>query len=133
VPAKNVTIRNNLRREPGLLVILEGPEKQLSALVQNWQVDHNGYPREVRQGEHRLLKRNIWPRAARDTVGEPRFLSSDPAHPDYLRLLVDNAQAKGGAGGDWPDYLGALPPGPAPKQGDWFTRLRQKWQKELMP
>jgi hypothetical protein len=35
--------------------------------------------------------------------------------------------AAAGAGGAWPAYLGALPPGPAPQEGDWFTQLRERW------
>jgi hypothetical protein len=60
-------------------------------------------------------------------LGEPKFLSLDPLHPDYLRIAVDCLLAKAGAGGAWPSYLGAFPPGSAPKDGDWFTRLRQRW------
>ena len=26
-----------------------------------------------------------------------------------------------------PFFVGALPPGPAPKEGGWFTRLRERW------
>jgi hypothetical protein len=95
-------------------------------------VDHNGYPRQVRQGELYLLKRDIFPQAPSDVLAEPKFLSMDPLSPDYLRLPSDSPLAKGGAGGSWPNYLGALPPGPAPKEGDWFTRLREKWRKEKL-
>jgi serine/threonine protein kinase/WD40 repeat protein len=58
---------------------------------------------------------------------QARFLSLDPAQPDYSRTTADNSIAWDGAGGAWPRYVGALPPGPAPKEGDWFTRLRQRW------
>jgi hypothetical protein len=27
------------------------------------------------------------------------------------------------------EYIGALPPGPAPPEGDWFTRLLQRWEE----
>lgn len=27
------------------------------------------------------------------------------------------------------DYIGALPPGPAPPEGDWFTRLLERWKE----
>lgn len=26
-------------------------------------------------------------------------------------------------------YIGALPPGPAPPEGDWFTRLLERWEE----
>jgi hypothetical protein len=29
------------------------------------------------------------------------------------------------------NYIGALLPGPAPPEGDWFTRLREWWQEVL--
>ena len=30
-----------------------------------------------------------------------------------------------------PPYIGALPLGPAPPEGDWFTRLRERWREVL--
>ena len=27
------------------------------------------------------------------------------------------------------EYIGALPPGPAPPEGDWFTRLLERWEE----
>jgi len=56
-----------------------------------------------------------------------RFCSVDPSQPNYARIAVEGPAAKGGAGGTWPSYIGAFPPGPAPKEGDWFTRLRKRW------
>ncbi len=130
-PRKNVTILNNLRSKPGLLSMDEGPEKELPAITENWQIGHNAYPRQLRQGDvPYLLKPQVVPQAPTDVLAEPKFLSLDPAHPDYLRIAADSPQAKGGAGGAWPSYMGALPPGPAPKDGDWFTRLRQRWSEE---
>ncbi len=127
-PRKNVTILNNLRSQPGLLVFGSGAEKELPAIIESWRVGHNAYPHQLRQGEIGWLgKQNIVPQAPTDLLGEPKFLSLDPAHSDYLRLAADSPQAKGGANGVWPSYIGALPPGPAPKDGDWFTRLRAKW------
>lgn len=58
---------------------------------------------------------------------QAKFLSLDPAQRDYLRIAVDSPLATGGAGEDWPGYIGALPPGPAPAEGDWFTWLRERW------
>jgi hypothetical protein len=48
--------------------------------------------------------------------------SSEPGDRDYLRIPCGGNLATEGAGGDWPGYIGALPPGPAPNDGDWFTR-----------
>ena len=27
------------------------------------------------------------------------------------------------------EYIGALPPGPTPPEGDWFTRLLERWEE----
>jgi len=27
------------------------------------------------------------------------------------------------------EYIGALPPGPEPSEGDWFTRLLERWEE----
>jgi hypothetical protein len=27
------------------------------------------------------------------------------------------------------DYIGALPPGPAPPEGDWCTQLLDRWEE----
>ena len=29
-----------------------------------------------------------------------------------------------------PPYIGALPPGPALPEGDWFTRLQERWTNQ---
>jgi hypothetical protein len=51
-----------------------------------------------------------------DPLVQPRFLSEDPAHPDFARLeAIPGVPA-----------AGAMPLGPAPKAGDWFTRLRAR-------
>lgn len=43
-------------------------------------------------------------------VGEIRVLSRDPAHADFLRPPADSPLASGGAGGELPTYVGAVPP-----------------------
>jgi hypothetical protein len=40
-----------------------------------------------------------------------------------------NARHEFAAGGDLPTYIGALLPGPAPPEGDWFTRLLERWEE----
>jgi hypothetical protein len=68
-----------------------------------------------------------------DLPGGPTFLSVNPADRDYLRVPAAGPEATGGAGGSLPSYVGALPPGPAPKEGDWFTRLRDRWPDAPLP
>ncbi|HTU19181.1 MAG TPA: protein kinase [Gemmataceae bacterium] len=115
-PRQRVVIRNNLMAR-GL--DLDAKAAKIGLGNRAWQVDHNG-----------CIRRGVYPPAATDVFEDPPFLSKDPAHPDYLRLPADSASAKGGVGGAWPSYIGAFPPGPAPKEGDWFTRLREKWMKD---
>jgi hypothetical protein len=54
-------------------------------------------------------------------TGSLNFLSTDPSHRDYLRLPAASPAAQS-------DYLGPFPPGPAPPEGDWFTRLQERWK-----
>jgi len=125
VPRENVVIRNNLRTQPGLAVVVtEGGAK----LVRDqWQVSHNAYPRELPHGELNYVKEMSFPPAPQDVLVKAQFLSTDRLAVNYLRTPSDSPMASGGTGGAWPSYIGALPPGPAPKEGDWFTRLRQHW------
>jgi len=61
-------------------------------------------------------------------TGPLPLLSIDPASRNYLRL--DAKQLPKDAAGQ-PIQFGALPPGPAPPEGDWFTRLRERWTDVL--
>jgi hypothetical protein len=54
-------------------------------------------------------------------TGSLNFLSTDPSHRDYLRLPAASPAAQS-------DHLGPFPPGPAPPEGDWFTRLQERWK-----
>ena len=53
-------------------------------------------------------------------TGELPYLSLDPEHPNFLRL--DPAKLPSGV----TNIPGALPPGPPPPAGDWFTRLQSR-------
>ncbi|HQU42313.1 MAG TPA: hypothetical protein PK867_05850, partial [Pirellulales bacterium] len=113
VPQTGLVIRNNIFTEG--LQLTDGAIREL-ANTNHWQLDHNCYQR-----------RGSIPSTQTDLIVEPGFLSINPGDKDYLRVGGDGAVAKGGAGGAWPTYVGALRPGPAPKDGDWFTRLRDRW------
>jgi hypothetical protein len=63
----------------------------------------------------------------RTVVEEPKWLSLDPHdHRNYMRVsnpsVILNRDGK-------QEYIGALPPGPAPPEGDWFTRLLERWEE----
>ena len=129
VPRANVAIRNNLLSFPFRLV--KGADKSVTAdEIRNlWQVGNNVYLLGKPKGnvsEPRVSN------PVSDTSSEPEFLSVNPLHPDYLRLGSNGKFAHAGAGGLWPGYIGALPPGPASKEGDWYTRLRER-SGELKP
>jgi serine/threonine protein kinase/phage FluMu protein Com len=124
IPKGVASIRNNIHTRRGLLGLWSGAEKNPKAF-RSWLVGPNCYPGEVEEAaEH------IFPGSPSDILTEPQFLSLVPTDADYLRIPADSPLAKSGAGGAWPSYLGALPPGPAPKDGDWFTRLRAKWRTD---
>ncbi|HEX7378645.1 MAG TPA: protein kinase, partial [Pirellulales bacterium] len=133
VAAGEAIIVNNLRLRPGLLALLPGPTPAAGdlpaqiqgAVRQSWHVARNCYPRDLRPGDSDYQVSVV--KFPGDILGVPRLLSMVADNRDYLRPVADDAIARRGAGGEWPDYIGALPPGPAPKEGDWFTRLRERW------
>jgi serine/threonine protein kinase/pectin methylesterase-like acyl-CoA thioesterase len=118
LPPSNVIIRNNL--SDSNVVMNDQLWNRKPNSFELWQVDHNGYSREIRP----------YMRATTDVVGKFTFLSTDTTNADAWRIPGDSPLATGGAGGSLPGYIGALPPGPAPKDGDWFTRLRERWSTE---
>jgi hypothetical protein len=126
-PDRNVTICNNLRRHAGLASF--HPRANASKPdVARWYVGHNVYPRQLRDGELGVQAALSLPQSATDMLKQPMFLSLDETSPDFLRVDRDSLAGAAGLGGSWPTFIGALPPGPAPKEGDWFTRLRERWR-----
>lgn len=128
-PLGTVTIRNNLRGKPAILSLPEGDEKAMVNAQRTWRVGHNSYPR----WQTLIALQTLFPKAPDDVLAAPRFLSADAQESNYLRLPTDDPLARAGSGGAWPTHLGALPPGPAPKDGDWFTRLRERWASADKP
>lgn len=116
-PTGRGAIYNNLHHRAGFLNITGGGEKG----PWTWQVGYNCYP-----GDGEIAAENAMPRAT-NSLATPIFYSVLPEDPQFARLKPDSPGATAGAGGEWPTYAGALPPGPEPKEGDWFTRLRQRW------
>jgi hypothetical protein len=122
LPVLNVRVHNNIfRSQRGEGIIMA--EQDFAAVSKAWDVGHNCHvpsPTESLPG-HRLL-----PVQPTDLKRAPEFLSEDPRHGDYLRISAERPLATAGAGGELPSYIGALPPGPAPLAGDWFTRRRER-------
>lgn len=118
---RNVRIQDNilLSKERGGIHV---PAKDWAAVKEDWQVSHNCYlsePTGIANGPiHDAL-----PRQTADFVLKEPFLATDPKHANYLRIAADGRLATGGAGVNLASYIGPLPPGPAPKDGDWFSRL----------
>lgn len=126
ISSARVVIRNNMHIRTYLAYLASGAEKALDRVKRQWQIDHNAYSETTTDFGWKVPMADV-PKGAGDVLGPVKFLSEDAAHPDYLRLPPADARAKGGAGGAWPTYMGPLPPGPAPKEGDWFTTIRKKW------
>ena len=123
VPRRTVRLCNNLFAARGGILVPAGAP---SEVVRRWEIGSNTF-RERWWGSSSA--RSLLPLSATDRLADlVEFLSWDAANPVYLRLRADSPLAKAGAGGAWPSYVGALPPGPAPKEGDWFTRLRERWR-----
>ena len=119
-PKKGIVIRNNITSR-GVSLDSEANTHRAD-ILENWRIDHNSYPRL-----------GSLPAATSDVTQDAGFLSTRGNDRDYLRISADSTLATAGAGGDLPTYVGALPPGPAPKEGDWFTRLRERWQASPTP
>jgi hypothetical protein len=79
-------------------------------------------------GNVRLNKRldeNSYELSDTPLVDESMFLTTDRPSRDFGRIRSGSAAVfEDGS------YAGALPPGPAPDGGDWFTRLRDRWKDE---
>lgn len=144
-PTGNVLIANHLRSRPGLLEIrpIQGELRgdaamELPRAMRDWQqsrkVRNNAYPRPLLPGEFPHNRHeNLFPPTETDVIAPVVFLSTDQADSNFARIALDALQSRAGLGGDWPSYIGALPPGPAPEGGDWFTQLRERWGKILTP
>lgn len=85
--------------------------------------------------QHWILARNYSPNLAEDrspripisspaTTQPIRILSRDPFDRDYMRIDADSIRVPAED-----IFPGALPAGAAPTQGDWFTRLQDRWRQ----
>jgi hypothetical protein len=119
-PISGVQFENNIFVGKAFL---RGSGVTEEAFFENWSVRHNWFTDITQPRDQAFVQQD-----PSNRTGPLNFLSTDENHRDFLRLPATSPAATGGAGGDQPTYLGALPPGPAPPDGDWFTRLQERWK-----
>jgi hypothetical protein len=118
-PEESVVWRANLMASSVVLATPIVPES--TRTLRHWDVRQNllwpGRP----NGQ------NAEPFGVGTIVEQPHWLSLDPHdHRNYMR--VSNPSVVLNRDGQQ-EYIGALPPGPAPPEGDWFTRLLERWEE----
>lgn len=128
-----VAICNNVRMRKGLMILQEGAEQDIARALENWQVQGNCYEAELEPGHDASKKEKVFPKPPGNVLGVPRLLSHNIASRDFGRISDGDSLAHRGLGGEWPSYVGALPPGPAPQDGDWLTRLTGRWKQAEGP
>lgn len=130
---RHVHIHNNLLRSPQNFGVrlYQVPAPHVARLQTAWNVSHNAYVSELLQqvlADNDGNQQQNFPTQPTDLVlpETPFPYNADPSDPEYLRINATGPLAKSGTGGSLPSYIGALPPGPVPKVGDWFSRLRSR-------
>jgi serine/threonine protein kinase/Leucine-rich repeat (LRR) protein len=115
----DVTVQDNLTlQEKANSAFLDDADDSLPLAREHWTINRNYGSGTSTIGENWL------PLADESTTQRIRLLSSDPLDHDYLR--IDPASISIPNGDPFP---GALPLGPAPAEGDWFTRLQERRRK----
>jgi len=113
VPERQVELANNLlfASDKGDLACLfggkggEADPDFAKVLAKRWRFTRNWRDLAGGRAELRI------PLAPTDErLKMPDRLSHDASDPAYLRPAADSPLAKGGAGGDLPSYVGAVPP-----------------------
>src|SRR5262249_33152416 len=99
--------------------------------LEGGRIDHNW--RQVHVPVAGTPEAKEWIPSAKDTVVEKLpVIALDSMHPDFFRPVKDSPLATGGAGGDLPTYVGAIPPeGVEPWDWDktWKARAPKKEDK----
>jgi hypothetical protein len=121
---REVEIRNNvLLTSEGLDIAFLGKDQ---TALKEWLLGNNW--RQVRAPAPRDRAFGQWVRSPKDTVVEKiKLLSLDPQNTHFLRPARESPLATGGAGGDLPGYVGAVPPeGVMPWDWDrsWKARVK---------
>jgi hypothetical protein len=121
IPAGVLRIEYNVSLADRCATLVKGAEqfedRAAEHVLQRW----NGYSRAFPDADGRPLHPS-------NLIAVPKFISDAPDDRNYARLVIADpfASAESAAGGK--TYYGALPPGPAPPEGDWFTRLQERWK-----
>jgi tRNA A-37 threonylcarbamoyl transferase component Bud32 len=119
LPGSNVTIRQNAWPASG--AILATPAPLFATARDQWTIrDNYGGDVAERGNEKWLLGLSEGSRR-----GKIAYLSNDPLDRNYLRPDPEWVQANVPPGQLVP---GSLPPAPAPVEGDWFTRLLDRYR-----
>jgi len=122
VPNHAVLFRHNLvTSNEGILLVLGAEQfrdRVRESIVQEW----NGYSNPVSDADG-------LPLTSRNIIAPPGFISLAPDTRDFARIPRDGPCAKLPRRDGGPTFAGALPPGPAPPEGDWFTRLLDRWKE----
>jgi len=119
---KSATLQNNLHK---YAAASDGSVQFVRRAEETWQIGGNGIFTQVEN----LRALHLRP-TSRDVVHPADFLSTNPDDRDYARIPDSSPFARAGGSESGSPWAGALPPGPAPEDGDWFTRLRNRWEDD---
>jgi len=112
-PNQELTLRNNILSGS---IVANSPTLVSRTAPPHWKIAGNLWRRQVAADNAFTIPETP---VADDTI----FLTTDRNGRDFGRIRPDSAAVFANG-----DYAGALPPGPAPAEGDWFTRLRERWK-----
>jgi formylglycine-generating enzyme required for sulfatase activity/tetratricopeptide (TPR) repeat protein len=118
LPRSARIVNNVIRSRDGAGIV--GPAEIAKALKDICVIGPNAYQDEPKA----LGALPLIAKGAGNVIVSKHFLSVEPAQANFFRIVADGPLAANGSGKDLPTYFGAFPPGPAPKDGDWFTRLQ---------
>lgn len=113
-PGRQITIHDNLHLTKWNSVAFYNEATAfLPEALRTWSIARNYSPGDPRSGSQYL------PLGSQQSRQDIRVLSENPLDRNYLRVDPTSITIP-----DGDPFPGALPPGPAPADGDWFTRLQ---------
>ncbi|MCA9063822.1 MAG: hypothetical protein KDA96_12205, partial [Planctomycetaceae bacterium] len=120
LPAKDLRWTNNLLLgDPQFGINNDLPDSVRELALKHWQVIGNAFA-EVHGSDPFLSKPGNHPL---DLSSIPQDFSDSAC----FRIPATGPLATGSNDSSMP-YIGALPPGPAPPDGDWLTRVLDRWE-----
>jgi len=108
-------IQNNIILGLHGIVFEAEAERRLNDIRRDWVITHNGYSITG-------SKSTILPPDMTDVLLRPEAVETNPAAVSFGRIPLEGPLATSGAADDLPSYIGAVPPGPPPDDGDWLTQ-----------